>query len=105
MVAENPLFRSFISILNNSYHLVGADTVKARVMKKYEATRDDLKKELQSCTSKISFTIDLWDSKYQKLAYMAVTAHWMDNDWKIHNELLAFRYINKNHTGIIDVTR
>lgn len=85
--------------------MVKADSVKEKSMEKYSETKTMIQEKLKASTGKKSFTIDLWDSKYQKLAYMAVTAHWMDEEWVVQNELIAFRFVGKDHTGTFRLKR
>jgi hypothetical protein len=43
-------------------------------------------------------TFDSWTSK-TLVAYLAVTAHWIDGEWDLRSELLAFLELEGSHSG------
>ncbi|KAG6694115.1 hypothetical protein I3842_09G034200 [Carya illinoinensis] len=46
---------------------------------------------------RISLTMDTWTS-VQNLNYMCLTAHFIDDDWKLHKKILSFSLV-ENHKG------
>ena len=48
--------------------------------------------------SKFSVTCDVWTSKNQ-LSFFGFTIHYIDNDWEMQQELLAFKYLEGEHEG------
>jgi hypothetical protein len=59
---------------------------------------------------KISFTMDMWTDDYNKKAYMAVTAHWLEKitlqtSRRLHSkicmrtDLIGFLHVPGSHTG------
>jgi hypothetical protein len=57
-------------------------------MKKYVEMKKELQIELQSLESRVCLTSDIWTSS-QYLGYMAVTAHYIDADFKIKKKLFG----------------
>ena len=49
--------------------------------------------------SRISFTTDIWTSP-NDLAFMAITAHWICPDFKMHSVLMDFVELNCSHSGV-----
>jgi len=47
---------------------------------------------------RISLTFDGWTSKTM-LAYVAVMAHFITEDWQLHTELLSFSQLEGSHSG------
>lgn len=47
---------------------------------------------------RVSLTTDTWTS-VQNINYMVVTAHFMDNDWKLHKRIISFTKIT-SHVGL-----
>jgi len=46
-----------------------------------------------------AFTTDIWSSKGQH-SYLALTMHFIDDDWKLHNLVMAVSHLEEpNHTG------
>jgi hypothetical protein len=48
--------------------------------------------------SKLSVTCDVWTSKNQ-LSFFGFTIHYIDDDWQMQQELLAFKYLRGEHEG------
>ena len=48
--------------------------------------------------SRVSFTFDAGTSKAFD-AYLMVMAHWIDDNWDLHDQVLAFREIVGDHSG------
>ena len=46
---------------------------------------------------RLFLTTDTWTS-IQNINYMSLTAHWIDNEWKLHKRILNFCQVS-NHTG------
>lgn len=64
----------------------------------YKREKKIVKERLNTNTSKISFTTDLWTSP-NNLPFMAITAHYIDDTWKIHAELIDFICLLGKHSG------
>lgn len=47
---------------------------------------------------KVAFTIDGWTSPYQD-SFLAITAHWIDDDWKHKDITIGFEPLTGSHTG------
>jgi hypothetical protein len=58
----------------------------------------DLLCDDQAAPRQISLTLNGWTSK-TLVAYLAVTAHWINNEWDLHLELLAFVELEGSHSG------
>ena len=67
-------------------------------MDSYLVDQEKIKKILQEVESRISFTLDIWTSTSMK-AFLAITAHFISSDWKMHNITLDFVQIWGMHTG------
>ena len=46
----------------------------------------------------VAFTLDGWTSPYQT-SFLAVTAHWINNDWIQQDVTLGFELLQGSHTG------
>ncbi|XP_020549781.1 zinc finger BED domain-containing protein RICESLEEPER 2-like [Sesamum indicum] len=56
------------------------NTSKTYCINVYEAEKKQLKSFLKN-VNKISLTTDCWKSKNQKIEYMVITGHWIDESW------------------------
>ena len=52
-----------------------------------------LKKLLEVNQGRVSVTTDLWTTSNQNKGYMAVTAHFVDDDWILQNHTLRYTYL------------
>ncbi|CAA6662318.1 unnamed protein product [Spirodela intermedia] len=64
----------------------------------YEMGKMDLKEALKSC-ERISLATSMWTSD-QNLGYMCLTAHYIDDGWRIHKKMLTFCVVKTPHDGI-----
>ena len=54
--------------------------------------------ELRHLDSKVSITCDCWTSKSQN-SYLGVTCHYIDNNMKFKNKVIALRYVMESKTA------
>jgi hypothetical protein len=64
-------------------------------MNLYENNINKVKESFKNITGKISFTINVWTSPSVK-SFLSLTAHYIDNDWKLRNILVDFIQIFGN---------
>ncbi|XP_031250241.1 zinc finger BED domain-containing protein RICESLEEPER 2-like [Pistacia vera] len=50
-------------------------------------------KTLLKGVRRISLTTDLWNSDNQKLEYIVLTGHWIDDNWKLNKRVLNFVHL------------
>ena len=55
----------------------------------YTVNIDKMQESFQDILGKISFTLDVWTSPSTK-SFLAITAHYIDKDWKLRNVLVDF---------------
>ncbi|XP_058211655.1 uncharacterized protein LOC131323833 [Rhododendron vialii] len=77
---EHEGIRDIHSFLNPMVKSVSRNTAKADVLKLFERDTVTLKRTLESITSRICLTSDLWSSLTSD-GYLALTAHYIDEDW------------------------
>jgi hypothetical protein len=53
---------------------------------------------LKSNSGQISLTFDGWTSKMM-IAYLALMAHFITDDWQLQSELLSFSELEGSHSG------
>ncbi|KAF2283068.1 hypothetical protein GH714_043812 [Hevea brasiliensis] len=63
----------------------------------YVEERSKLKSYLKRNCQRVSLTTDTWTS-LQRINYMCITAHFIDNDWKLHKKIINFCPIT-SHKG------
>ena len=72
-------------------------TVTRDCLKTYFEERLKLKTFLKEHCQRVCLTTDSWTS-IQRLNYMCITAHFIDNEWKLHKKILSFVPVS-SHKG------
>ncbi|KAL4588684.1 hypothetical protein LXL04_001579 [Taraxacum kok-saghyz] len=67
-------------------------TIKDDCFKIYNHEKKRLKALLKT-VSKISLTTDCWKSTHQKIEYMVVTGHFIDQNWRLQKRVLSFVHV------------
>ncbi|XP_073276687.1 zinc finger BED domain-containing protein DAYSLEEPER-like isoform X2 [Primulina huaijiensis] len=92
-------FKRYSYTLQPLFKIVSRNTVKNDIMKIFEHERDKTMKLLDSNSSRIALTTDMWTSNNQKRGFMAITSHFIDASWKLQSRLLRFIYVPCPHTA------
>jgi hypothetical protein len=88
----------FRSLFSPDTVIPSADTIKNEVMKTYKEKKACIGDRLRNAGSKTSLTLDCWTSPNAK-AFMGITAHYIDDDWKPQSLVLAFVHLDSQHAG------
>lgn len=74
-------------------------TARNHCVNVYEMEKKKLKALLKN-VNKISLTTDCWKSKNQKIEYMVITGHWIDQNWHLQKRILNFVHIPPPRRGL-----
>lgn len=102
---ESPAFRNFVEYLNPlAVNKVpkSANTVRADIMKSFQAAKEIVKQSLHTSKFKIHLTFDLWSSPNYK-SILAIVGHWTNSQKKVETATLALREILGGHRGAEDL--
>ena len=66
---------------------------------KFELCKENPKKRLEDEAPSMALTTDIWTSMATE-AYMTVTAHCIDPNWKLQNFVLETLSFPERHTGV-----
>ncbi|KAL0431053.1 UNVERIFIED_CONTAM: putative AC transposase [Sesamum radiatum] len=94
-MVEGEGFRAYSQVLEPRFVVPSRITVARDCMKLYVEEKKALKKLLKS--QRVCLTTDTWTS-IQNLNYMCLTAHWIDDSWKLQKKILNFLVV-ENHKG------
>ena len=70
------------------------------IIKKFENSQDQINNYLQLSTSKISLTMDIW-ILITLLGILAVTIHFIRDDWQFDHFVLDVLYISSPHNALV----
>ena len=103
-LVENNDFQDFVNYLkrvngkSQVNDLVSRRTIMRRAEELYNQKKHEMKERLNGFNSKFSVTCDVWTSKNQ-LSFFGFTIHYIDDDWQMKEELLAFKFLEGEHDG------
>ncbi|EUC60895.1 hypothetical protein RSOL_374600, partial [Rhizoctonia solani AG-3 Rhs1AP] len=97
---EDEDFQDFLLHLKPalSDHLIQADALRNRIFGHAGAQRQWLKSYLTSIPGLLAIACDAWTSS-NRIAFLAITASWITDQWKHEETLIDFRELRGAHTG------
>lgn len=95
---EHPSFIEFVGSLQPLFRCVGRLTVRNDCVALYEEEKQNLHALLKSLSCRVCFTSDMWTSN-QKLGYMTLTAHYIDDDFVLRKKIVSFKQVPYPHTS------
>jgi hypothetical protein len=81
-------FRRFVSALQPSFKMVTRNTIRNDIMKQYETKKKKAIAFMAGNNSRVVITTDMWTVDNQKKGYMAITAHFIDQSWKLRSIMM-----------------
>lgn len=97
-MAEHYYTRTFIYNLQPSFKLVHRTALKDDCMKIYDEERLRMYQLFDKQPGRFSITSDMW-THTEMSGYMSMTAHYIDDSWKLHSSLIGFAYVETPHNG------
>ncbi|KAH0781586.1 hypothetical protein KY290_001184 [Solanum tuberosum] len=94
-VVEGEGFKRLISLILPNYELPSRITVARQCLKIYQEEKQKLKRLVKG--QRVCITSDTWTS-LQNFTYMVITAHWIDDEWKLQKKILNF-FQTPDHKG------
>ncbi|XP_019158337.1 PREDICTED: zinc finger BED domain-containing protein RICESLEEPER 2-like [Ipomoea nil] len=82
-------FRKFIMVACPRFKIPSRWTISRDINLIYEEERLKLKCVFRGNTQRVSITTDTWTS-IQRINYMVVTAHFIDEEWKLNKKIISF---------------
>jgi hypothetical protein len=98
-IVEEPHFKLLINSLNPNFNIPSRFSIKRKIMEKFEIYDLKVKNCFENTKSKVSLTTDLWTSSKER-PYIAITAHFVDQNYEQKCLLIDFSNIQYPHTGL-----
>ncbi|GJZ23904.1 zinc finger BED domain-containing protein RICESLEEPER 2-like protein [Tanacetum coccineum] len=95
---ENSGFRHYQRINQPLFDVPCRGTITKECLTMYLEEKNKLRETLQKNIGRVCLTTDGWTS-IKKKSYMALTAHFIDNEWNLVKKVLNFRELD-GHRGI-----
>jgi hypothetical protein len=94
---DHKAFRRCMNVFEPRWNPISRHTVARDVLSLWNRERTKLKSFLSQHCQSVCLTTDGWTSCQNK-SYMCVTAHFIDNNWKLHKKILNFVHV-LGHSG------
>ncbi|XP_062100166.1 zinc finger BED domain-containing protein RICESLEEPER 2-like [Humulus lupulus] len=96
-MVEHSSFIDYSNTLCPMFKMVSMDTIRSDILKMCKAEKEKCSQNLEKNRSRIVITIDMWTTNHQKMGYMIVTTHFIDDSWKFHSQIMSFKYVPCSH--------
>lgn len=96
---EYEKIRVWVKYLNPCVEMASRNTMVSYIEKIYDKERIKLKEIMGRIPNKICLTSDVWTASTSE-GYICLTAHFVDENWKLVSCLLNFLRMKPPHTGI-----
>ncbi|KAK4388080.1 Zinc finger BED domain-containing protein RICESLEEPER 2 [Sesamum angolense] len=97
-VVDHIGFRRYSTCLQPCFNMISRNTLKGDILKIYKDERTKYYNLLGMIKCRIAITTDMWTSSNNK-GIMAVTGHFIDDNWTLQNCILRFLYVPAPHTA------
>ncbi|CAN1156042.1 Putative AC transposase [Linum perenne] len=98
-IVDHLYFKNFVFSLQPLFSVPSRNTIKDAIMKVHVSERDRFRQLIDDNKGRIAITTDMWTASNQRKGYMAVTAQYIDNTWKLRNHMMGFIYVPAPHTS------
>ena len=98
-MAEHEGHNDVLVYLNLDVKLISRNTLKTEVLKVYKREKVRLKNVLAKHLGRVCLTSDLWTSCTSE-GYICLTAHFVDDSWKLNSKVLVFHHMPPPHSGV-----
>ncbi|KAK5784426.1 hypothetical protein PVK06_038950 [Gossypium arboreum] len=89
-----------MSIASPNFKNISRYTAARDVLMYYAKERDHVKEELAKAPGLICLNFDNWNLKHTNDEYICITAHWVDENWKLQKRIIRFRALFPPYDGL-----
>ncbi|XP_062080437.1 zinc finger BED domain-containing protein RICESLEEPER 2-like [Humulus lupulus] len=90
-------FIDYSNTISPMFQMVSKNTIRSDILKIYKIEKEKFREVLEKNKSRIALTTDMWTANHQKRGYMTVTSHFIDDSWKLHSQIISFKYVSCPH--------
>ena len=87
-IVEHHGFREYSHSLQPIWKPISRATVKRDIIKIYDVEKKKMMDMLENNKSRVAITSDMWKSGNQNKGFMAVTCHFIDDNWYLHSKII-----------------
>jgi len=97
-IVDEENFRALIKSLSPQTNIPSRDSLKRKIISKFNVLKENIKENLNHVNSKVSLTWDIWSS-ISGHTYLAITVHFTNEKFEMKNFLLDLDLIPFPHDG------
>jgi hypothetical protein len=90
-------FRELMGFCEPGYNLPHRTFFTSQLEQMFVSLKSSVKKQMESAEA-VSLTADVWTSSVNE-SYLSVTAHFIDENWKLQRRVFACMPVDERHTG------
>ena len=98
-VVERMEFKQFIYVLDPRYVIPCRQNIKQEIDSLFLQRKANIQSDINTFTTKVALTTDIWSSSYSNIAFLGITMHYINSDWKLKKCLLDFIPIEGSHSA------
>ena len=87
-------FRRYSTSLQPLFKMVCRNTIKKDIMGIYDHEREKSMHAIEKNRSRIAITTDMWTSQNKKRGFMVVTAHFIDDLWRLQSRVMRYIFLS-----------
>ncbi|KAF5478514.1 hypothetical protein F2P56_005066 [Juglans regia] len=90
-------FKVFVKNLQPMFEVVPNSAVEKACVEIYEKEKLKVYETINKLNGRINLCVELWSS-HENIEYLCLTAHYIDEDWKLQKKILNFVTLDSSHT-------
>ncbi|KAK3212211.1 hypothetical protein Dsin_016917 [Dipteronia sinensis] len=94
-------FQRFLTSVQPMFKIPTRNTLKSDIMKTYDYERVKTLDLLKRNKGRIAITTDMWTCNNQRKGFMAITTHFVDNEWALQSQIIRFAHVQCPHTSVV----
>ncbi|OMO92571.1 Transferase [Corchorus olitorius] len=96
-MVEHVGFKVFVKNLQPLFDVVPNNTVELSCMEIYGKEKQKVYDMLSKLQGRINLAVEMWCSP-ENMSYLCLTAHYIDDDWRLQKKILNFVTLDSSHT-------
>jgi hypothetical protein len=81
-------FHKFCAALQPAFKVMSRNTIRKIILDMYQVQKQSMVNYIKNLSSRVAVTTELWTANHQRKCYMAVTTHFLDDNWKLKSFLI-----------------
>ncbi|KAK8984751.1 hypothetical protein V6N11_020066 [Hibiscus sabdariffa] len=82
-IVDHEQFRIYCDTLQPMFDMPSRNTVKKDILDMFEKEKEKTLSKWEANEGRIAITTDMWTVDHQNRGYMAITAHYIDDEWTL----------------------